>query len=377
MATADVLSRIQIGISVALSEMLADFMESRFARAVPEAALPTSSLIPVRRLKMDLSIGDMRRQILRLRRPYRMLATDPTTRDQLALQSTGLPGLGLLEAVEGAATLIWQRLAGAFDVTIDGQPVEPSATGVRCLRSSALRRILLQVVLVARELERGLEGAKNATWRDPETSPGLFMVGFTHIYEADRRRNFWHLDQIMRESWSPACAALMGCLREAVEAAGRGLHPEGDGTYDTAMTTPAELAPLFTDVALSSVEVDAIAAALRDIAESDGTHEAELAMIDELIAGMNAELGDEKPGTLEEMTPQKRAVRLGEDPTLKTLAMQCGILLAVADGKTSSEERQRLDAYAEALGISGDDYKRLEDTIVGWVQSGDSEPLFS
>ncbi len=142
------------------------------------------------------------------------------------------------------------------------------------------------------------------------------------------------------------------------------------------MTTPEELAPLFTDVALTTTEVDAIAAALRDIAESDGTHEAELAMITELIQSLDADLGEEKPTEREQMTPEKLALRLGEDPTLKTLALQCGILLAMADGKISAQERERLDAYASALGIEAERYQQLEGTIVGWVQSGDAQSMF-
>jgi tellurite resistance protein len=76
------------------------------------------------------------------------------------------------------------------------------------------------------------------------------------------------------------------------------------------------------------------------------------------------------------MTPQKLALRL-VDPTLRTVAVQCGVLVAMADGKLSPKERERVIEYANALGVTGKSYDQIERTITDWVKSGDVATLFS
>ena len=136
-----------------------------------------------------------------------------------------------------------------------------------------------------------------------------------------------------------------------------------------------ELAPLFTDVPMSSDDANAIVAALRDIAETDGVHDEELRMISGFVEMLDADLGHAEPTELDKMTPQKLALRL-VDPTLRTVAVQCGVLLAMADGKISDKERERVVQYATALGIEADRYKQIEQVITGWVKSGELGALF-
>ncbi len=137
-----------------------------------------------------------------------------------------------------------------------------------------------------------------------------------------------------------------------------------------------QLNPLFSEIPISSHEALAIAGALRDIAESDGMHEEELAMITELVQGMDEDQGIEEPSQVPSITPAELAVALGEDPQLKTLAMQCGVMLAMADGKISEQEAERLEAYRTALGFSAEDYATLEKGIVAWFKAGDLAPMF-
>ncbi|MEZ4372220.1 MAG: hypothetical protein R3B07_15420 [Polyangiaceae bacterium] len=137
-----------------------------------------------------------------------------------------------------------------------------------------------------------------------------------------------------------------------------------------------DLNPLFSEIPISSHEALAIAGALRDIAESDGMHEEELAMITELVQGLDEDLGLEEPSKVPAITPAELAVALGEDPALKTLAMQCAVMLAMADGKISKEEAERLEAYRAALGFSVEQYSVLEKGIVGWIKAGDLSPMF-
>jgi tellurite resistance protein len=142
------------------------------------------------------------------------------------------------------------------------------------------------------------------------------------------------------------------------------------------MTTTAELSPLFTEITMSSDDANAIVAALRDIAESDGTHEEELAMIEGFIETLRADLGDSGPADAPKMTPAALASKL-VDPALRTVAVQCSVLLAMADGKISPKERARVIEYATALGITPEQYETIEKTISGWVKAGDPSALFS
>ncbi|MEJ7731949.1 MAG: hypothetical protein WKG00_22405 [Polyangiaceae bacterium] len=139
------------------------------------------------------------------------------------------------------------------------------------------------------------------------------------------------------------------------------------------MANREDLAPLFTDVAMTSDDANAIVAALRDIAESDGVHDEELQMIAGFVEMLDADLGD-SPSKLGKMTPEKLAQTL-VDPTLRTVAVQCAVLLGMADGKLTEKERARIVEYATALGVTGKDYDKVEATIVGWVKSGDAAAL--
>jgi tellurite resistance protein len=139
------------------------------------------------------------------------------------------------------------------------------------------------------------------------------------------------------------------------------------------MANREDLAPLFTDVPMTSDDANAIVAALRDIAESDGVHDEELQLIAGFVEMLNADLGD-APGQQGKMTPEKLALTL-VDPTLRTVAVQCAVLLGMADGKLTPKERARIVEYATALGVTGKDYDKVESTIVGWVKSGDAAAM--
>ncbi len=137
-----------------------------------------------------------------------------------------------------------------------------------------------------------------------------------------------------------------------------------------------ELSPLFTDLPLSSDDANAIVAALRDVAESDGVHDEELKMIDGFVEALDADLGAAHPTELEKMTPSKLASKL-VDPNLRTVALQCAVLVAMADGVITEKERARVVEYATALGFTAASYQKIETSIAGWVKGGDLATLFS
>ncbi|MBN1610917.1 MAG: tellurite resistance TerB family protein [Polyangiaceae bacterium] len=140
------------------------------------------------------------------------------------------------------------------------------------------------------------------------------------------------------------------------------------------MTEPVDLYPLFDrDLVLNADEARAIVGALQDISETDGVHEAEQALIQELVADFNLELGDES--ALEKVTPEQLAVRI-RDPAVRKLAVQTGVLLAMADGAISDKERARVLEYARPLGFDDATYGAVEQQIVAWVRSGKAETLF-
>ena len=128
------------------------------------------------------------------------------------------------------------------------------------------------------------------------------------------------------------------------------------------MPTPSELAPLFTDIKLSADDANAIVAALHDVAQTDGQHADEIAMIQGFVETLDADLGENKPTKLPPMSPDKLALAI-TDPETRKVAVQAALLLAWADGVFSDKERARVVEYATALGFSRAAYDGMEITL--------------
>jgi len=132
-------------------------------------------------------------------------------------------------------------------------------------------------------------------------------------------------------------------------------------------------ASLFSELAISPDEALLIAAALQDIASVDGTHSDEKQLIQRLLKELCAgSLSTPSLDTrqLPQMSPDELAPKL-LDPTLRMALLQCSLLLAMADGKVSEPERERILEYARALGISPAACEELESVIEGWIRSGE------
>lgn len=233
-AERDLRGRIQVATSVPFSEVLADFMESKFSRARPKLELPTSSLLVSTSLKIDLTISDTRDQVRRYTTPYRKLAVDPDDQARLAreLETLGLPRAGLDQAVARAGRAMWVAFAPAFDDTLRPEPAE-GATGIR---SSVMRRLLLQFTLLMADFEHALaltrpELARAEPWRDPASCPDFFAVAFTHFYELDRQKNFFYIDQIARNEFVPACERIRRALEEPAGETVSSLPSDGESIY--------------------------------------------------------------------------------------------------------------------------------------------------
>ncbi|HEU5076903.1 MAG TPA: hypothetical protein VFU02_22085 [Polyangiaceae bacterium] len=210
---ADLRDRVRVGISCALSEVFADYMESKYSRVRPNDALPTSSLIGSRSLKIDLSIADLRRQLVRAGDPYRRFASDASVRAEFraALVSEGTVERGLDAALELASRLLEDVYLPLLDTSlVDAE--EPASARTM---STLYRRALIQIVLLMAQLERVLAFAEDGVeraWHDPTTCSDLYAIALAHFYELDRGRNFWHLDEIVKESLAPACSRLTRSL---------------------------------------------------------------------------------------------------------------------------------------------------------------------
>lgn len=360
-AEADLRGRIQVGLSQVLSEVLADFVEAKFSRRYPELPLPTSSLLDSRSLKLDLTLQDLLRQARRCHRPYHGLWTRPAEQERWVreLVASGLPEAGALAAVQRAAALLQGRYAEVLrpGVALPGPDGSPG-------HSTLATRAALELALICHELESILVEAARAlpapVWMAPVFCPDLWAVSVSHLYEADRQNRFWCLDTLVRRSVRVACEDL-----------GRALEL----WYPPSMATSGVLSPLFTNIPISADDAVIMAAALKDIAEVDGTHTEEQALIQSLVQELTDDLGDTLP-SLPKITPKEIASKL-IDPALRTVFMQSALLLAMADGKISAPERQRIREYARALDISEGAYAELERVIESWVRTGDVETLFS
>lgn len=134
------------------------------------------------------------------------------------------------------------------------------------------------------------------------------------------------------------------------------------------------MSPLFTNIPISADDAATMAAALRDIAAVDGTHPEEQELIRSLIEELAEDLGD--PLELPSIGPNEISSKL-IDPTVRTVFLQCALLLAMADGHISEGERARIREYASALKISDVAYAELERVIESWVRSGDMQAMFA
>jgi tellurite resistance protein len=139
------------------------------------------------------------------------------------------------------------------------------------------------------------------------------------------------------------------------------------------MASSGVLSPLFSNIPISADDAATMAAALRDIAEVDGTHPEEQELIRSLMQELAEDLGD--PLELPRIGPKEISSKL-IDPTVRTVFLQCALLLAMADGHISEAERVRIREYASALNISDVAYAELERVIESWVRSGDMQALF-
>jgi hypothetical protein len=219
----DLRGRVTTGLNAILSEILADVIEHKFVRRAhpSRTAFPSSSLLPDRPLKLDLTLSDARAHIACWRRPYRRLARSRAERRRLArrLELAGLPRKGLARAVRGAARLVRRELSPLLS-----RSLEVAGGGDR--PPSILQRIMLNAVALDAEIERYLDEAdaelslmqdggasRPPLWQHPAACLDLLVLVLAWFYEQDRPRNVWHLDELVRDSLRTTVHRFTGELR--------------------------------------------------------------------------------------------------------------------------------------------------------------------
>jgi hypothetical protein len=208
---ADLRHRIRVGLNLVISECLADLVEHKFVRK--GAPLPSSSLLPLCPLKIDLSLTDAKRMLRAWRRPYRRLIRQDAERERLRqeLVELGLPEQGAAEAVNQAAALIDERFGRAFEDSFEVM----AAGDPQQVRANLVQRIVLGVVAFERAITACLakadEHARSSKprWQRPIACIDLLVL---LLGEQERALHVWHLDELLTGALVPSLLQLEAAL---------------------------------------------------------------------------------------------------------------------------------------------------------------------
>lgn len=121
---------------------------------------------------------------------------------------------------------------------------------------------------------------------------------------------------------------------------------------------------LYPEFDVNAIQAEAFARGLLGVAEVDGVHERELALIGEVYqAALEDEVGSSAAvGSLERAgsLPAKQLATLLPTGPHREMFIKSAFLLAWADGNVSAGERAKIGEYAQALEIGAEAQTRLE-----------------
>ena len=126
----------------------------------------------------------------------------------------------------------------------------------------------------------------------------------------------------------------------------------------------------FPDIEIDAQQAEAIARGLFAVAEVDGVHERELALIsefyrttaDDQAAGSGMSASGSPLTRISALGPQDLAPLLPNGP-LRELFIKASYLLAWSDGQVSEAERAQIGQFAVALAVSPDKQRILESEV--------------
>jgi tellurite resistance protein len=117
----------------------------------------------------------------------------------------------------------------------------------------------------------------------------------------------------------------------------------------------------FPELDVSALQAEAIARGLYAVAQVDGVHERELALISDFYRAAS-EGGRASTASIERVGPlePKDVAQLLLGPDHGALFVKAAFLLAWADGQVSGAERTKIAEYAKALNVSTAAQAKLE-----------------
>jgi len=128
----------------------------------------------------------------------------------------------------------------------------------------------------------------------------------------------------------------------------------------------------FPDIEIDAQQAEAIARGLYAVAEVDGVHERELALISEFYrttaddqaagAGAGTSASASSLTRISALGPQDLAPLLPNGP-MRELFIKASYLLAWSDGQVSEAERAQIGQFAAALAVSPETQRILESEV--------------
>lgn len=217
--------RMVVGINLVAAEFLADLMEHKFTRYLDP--LPSSSLLPLAPLKLDLSLTDSRRIRRLWSKPYRRLLDSANARGELAdaLVALGVPAAGLPEAIDRALAIIAENFAPVLALG-DGAPASPARDtsldgGEDRIPANIVQRLGAGAATLDAALEHFLQrgderyaamleerGEDTPRWKCPVACIDLIALVLAWFYEQEHEVNIWHLDELLDTELWPSLVAL-------------------------------------------------------------------------------------------------------------------------------------------------------------------------
>src|SRR6185436_3208158 len=112
---------------------------------------------------------------------------------------------------------------------------------------------------------------------------------------------------------------------------------------------------------VSALQAEAIARGLYAVAQVDGVHERELALISDFYQAAS-EGGRANPASIERVGPldPKDVAQLLLDRPHRELFVKTAFLLAYSDGQVTAAERTKIAEFAKALEVSAEAQTQLE-----------------
>lgn len=199
----DIQGRVTVALNACVAELTADIAEYKFAPVAQQhgLAFPSSSVLAPYIVRLDLTFSDAAKHITSLGMPYLTLATDDTNAQALREELLG-DGYSPAEVEQVLATLvshITTHYRGLLSIESQGSTLN---------LYEMMQINLCSIFCALHDYEcNGAGLAQSASAPDvsglvaqcpyPEHSLDFVTLAMACFFEEDRRKNIWHLDEIL------------------------------------------------------------------------------------------------------------------------------------------------------------------------------------